>query len=740
MAVNVTITGNIFDNNSLLFSGSEVRYQPYFYNAAPGGSASKWGVTRTSIFGQYNFNLADTDLLGTDGEIANGDIVVVVFWIPNSVTDRLSSCSLIEQWGAFRIVLGAGPGMVSSATYVNNVQIKDNYFPNLIWTLPTDGLVGTPILADNSSNDTHQWNFGSVVMWQRDDYYSNLFTMNRVVYTSYDWDDGNQDNNLSGVADRSHTWSAAGDYTVQIVIEDECGGTVTGTKNIRIKYPPPVPNLLCHQADINNNILIPDTVVTFEYSGSNPNNRITSIDWVIADATSTSTNGLAVEAVVPHTGGLGTDWYNHPASPGAFTDPGVHNVAIVVHWHDGFDAQTTSYNEDFAQLKFSGPSVNFDQGPDRALVTSGVVFTNTSSGTNRVGTGFGPPNGVQYDWRWDDDGNVTQINNVSYSYQLTQTSTSDNCTVQLCAHWQDGWDEQITCIDKDVIFAVSIVLEKNDCYYDLTVYGTSDDGSVSGYHWDISRSTVSGAAGPPWEMIWQSPVATNQKYKTICFTEINFFKIEAFVHGNSTTASAQIEFFSNEVCAEECAMFLWNGTGYEDAGGDWDHSGHGIEKMYAKYEGTNGLDATGFTQNKNIKFISSAVVNVDQFDILSMFINLKQWQVNKDVQVFFDVGNKVNLSAYLDTTKLNEWQRVLIPFVDLGLVKPIDLNRLTLDSGGNIGFYLDNVMVTVGAVTTKVVAIEKPRMSAEAQDTPITRAQNVNYRPGMSAFPAPSNL
>jgi hypothetical protein len=162
--------------------------------------------------------------------------------------------------------------------------------------------------------------------------------------------------------------------------------------------------------------------------------------------------------------------------------------------------------------------------------------------------------------------------------------------------------------------------------------------------------------------------------------------------------------------------------------------------MYAKYEGTNGLDATGFTQNKVIRFTESSSINVDQFDLLSMYINLKEWEAAKDIQVFFDVGTRVNLSAYLDITKFNEWQRVLIPFNDLGLTAPRDVKTLTLGSGGNMGFYLDNVEVTVGAVTTKVVAIEKPRMSAEAQDTPITRATGVDYRPGMSAFPPPGNL
>jgi hypothetical protein len=731
--LNITFDGFCYLGDGSL-SNSNVRYQAYFYRVNAGSTPSKWNAVRlVEPTGYYSLNLGDGDFLTQDGSANNNDRVVVVFW--RTPGNRLDNCSLIQEWGAFELTLAGG-----AVVYTRQAQVKPNILPNLVWTFPTDGLVGTSYSSTNGSNDEHSWSWMSNTMnhWYTR-YSQTIYSVNKVNNTDYDWDDGNQSNNLGGSAIGSHVWAAAGDYTIQIVIEDECGDTVTGTKNIRITYPPPVPNLVCHQANVSNQVEIPDTVVTFGYTGSDPNSRITGIDWVIADATSTSTNGASVGSVVSHTNGLGTDWYNHLASAGAFTNPGVHNVAIVVHWHDGFDSQVVYYNENFTQLRFSGPDVDFSQDPIEALVTSGVVFSNTSTDTIRVGTGFGPPNGVQYDWRWNDDGAITQINNVGYSYELTQTPTSDNCSVQLCAHWQDGWDEQITCIEKDVIFAVSIVLEKNDCYYDLTVYGTSDDGSVSGYHWEISRSTSSGTGGP-WEPIWTSPEATNQKYKTICFTEINYFLIEAFVHGNGPTASAQLEFLSNEVCAEECAVTLWNGTGFEDSGGDWNHNGHGVERMYAKYEGTNGLDATNFNAIQTIKFTSSVDVNVDQYDLLSMYMNLKEWQVNKDISVYFDIGNAVNLSAYIDKTKLNEWQRVLIPFEDFGFVAPINLNKLTLNPNGNMGFYLDNVMVTVGAVTTKVIAIEKPRMSAESQDTPITRARGIDYRPGMSAFPPPGNL
>jgi hypothetical protein len=100
---------------------------------------------------------------------------------------------------------------------------------------------------------------------------------------------------------------------------------------------------------------------------------------------------------------------------------------------------------------------------------------------------------------------------------------------------------------------------------------------------------------------------------------------------------------------------------------------------------TNGLDATGFTKNKQIKFTDPDRVNIDNYDLLSMWVSVKEWEANKNVEVFFDVGNKVNLNAYLDTTKIDEWQRVLIPYSDLSLTEPVDIKTLTLKSTGNIG-------------------------------------------------------
>jgi hypothetical protein len=562
-----------------------------------------------------------------------------------------------------------------------------------------------------------------------------IYFVNYVRLTHYDWDDGSFDNNLPGAATSSHSWSAAGDYTVQIVIEDHCGCTVTGTETIRIKYPAPTPDIDCNEDDGINHITTPDTVVTFDYNGTNPYSRITSIDWTIADDTDTVSSGHAVSDIVSHDNGEGTSWYGHTASPGAFTDPGTHNVSIVVHWNDGFDDQVVYYDEDFIQDLFTGPTVDFTQDPDPVAVTSGVEFTNTTSNDSRVGTAG---TGEEYYWTWNDEGNIDQVNDVAKSYVYSNIPGSDQVTVQLCAHWNDGWDDNITCTSKNLAIDTTVVVVKNECYYELTLFGTSDDGTTDGYYWNIYKSTSSGIAGP-WELLWTSPSGTEQKEKVVCFSEQNYFKVEGFVYGTGATTDDYEIIFVDQACpGEECTLVIWNGTGEYDSGGDWNHTGHGTEADYAKYEGTNGLDATSFTSGKKIYFQDTNDNNVDSYDLLSMYVNLKAW--NADVRIYFEDGSFVNMSDYLTTENLNQWQRVLIPLEDFGLTAPIDLKKLTLESTGTNGFYLDNVEFSVGATIRGVIDVGRPDMEADLANAPGMRAAPIDVRPKMVAFSPPQNL
>jgi len=728
MALNITFDGFCSLDDSTM-SNLNVKYQAYFHSVNFGSSPSAWNNVRTvESTGYWNVNLGDGDWLTQSGQQAPGDRVIIVFWRGG---DRMGTdCSVLGEWGAFEITLDG------SETYTNPTQVKENILPNLIWSFPSEGLAGTIYYSTNDSNDIHTWDWSGTTMahWHTK-YGEPIYFVNYVRLTHYDWDDGFQDNNLPLTSIGSHSWNVHGDYLVQIVIEDHCGGTVTGTQNIRIKYPPPTPDIDCIQ-DVANHIVTPDTPVTFEYDGTNPYIRIYNIDWIIQDDTNTTTSGI-VSDIIHHTEGTGTSWYGHAASPEAFTDPGTHNVDIVVYWNDGFDNQIENYDENFIQDYFDGPIVDFDQVPDPVAVTSGVIFNNLTTVSGRVGTGFTPIDGAEYYWTWDDEGNIHTADDVDHDYIYSNTPVSDDVTIELCANWNDGWNDHETCELKNLAIKTTVAIVQNDCYYELTLFGTSLDGTVSGYQWKIDRSTTSGIAGP-YEQIWESPIGMDQKEKVIAFAEQNYFKITGYVYGNGDTTDYEIIYVDTVCPGEECTLVIWNGTGEHDSGGDWNHTGHGTEEAYAKYEGTNGLDATSFTNNKKIRFQNPLEVNVDDYDILSMYINLKEWDA--DTLLYFEDGNSVNLSLYLETVNLEQWQRVLIPLEAFGLTEPINLEKLTMESTGNNGFYLDNVEFVVGATLRDVIDVGIPEMEADLTNTPSMKAAGINVRPTMRAFAPPINL
>jgi len=732
MALNITFDGFCSLNDGTM-SNANVQYHAYFYKVNAGSSESKWNFERTvEASGYWNINLGDGDWLTQDGNAAVGDKVIVVFW--RGGTRMGQECWLLDEWGAFEIELDG------SSTYTNPTQVKENILPNLDWSFPVvTGTVGVPYTTTNDSDDEHYWNWSGTTMGHYHVWNSMpIYFVNYVRLTHYDWDDGFQDNDLTHASTGTHTWTIHGDFTIQIVIEDHCGGTVTGTHNVRMKYPAPTPSISgVEDTDNDNHIEIPDTAVSFIYDGTNPYSRIYNIDWDITDDTHTLISGTVLD-IIPHTEGTGTSWYGHAASPGAFTDPGTHNVDIVVYWNDGFDDQIVTYDEDFIQDLFAGPIVDFDQIPNPVPIPDSVEFNNLTTNYSRVGTAGA---GEEYDWTWNDEGNIHTADNVDHAYIYTNTPVSDDVTTQLCANWNDGWTDHETCELKNLVIETTVVAIAEDCYYELTVFGTSDDGTTSGYDWEISRSTSSGSSGP-WELVWTSPTGLDQKEKTICFTEANYFKAEAYVYGGGATTSDYEVIAIDAPCPsgiEECVLVVWNGTGIADSGGDWAHTSHGVEAAYADAgNGTNGLDATNFVNNKNIYFQSTYDVNVDDYDLLSMNINLKEW--GTEVRLSFEDGNYVILSNYFDETQLNTWQRVLIPLEDFGLTAPIDVRRLTYTSVGSNGFYLDDIEFVVGATLRGVIDVGRPEMEADLTNTPSMKAARINVRPAMRAFTPPVNL
>jgi hypothetical protein len=717
MALSITFDGYAYDSNSVLSSG-DIYYQAFFYSSGTASSASTWNTLRSvEGSGYYNVNLGDNDWLGQEGTALAGARVLIVFWKGSS--DRLSDCTLLTEWCNIEIVL------TGADVYSTNIQTMPNISPTLDWAtnVGSHPYARTSYYFSNDSDDEHSWDFNGTNMYHTyEKYGQTFFSVNSVVETNFDWGDNEVTLALEGASDGAHTWSAAGDYTVTMDIEDACGATATGTVDIRVYWRPPVPTLSrCDSAgnELSSVVSDPDTPIYFKYTGTNDDDVIVSILWTIEDEgdygnTTTVVSGSATD-IVGHSEGLGTDWLNHTATPLAFTNPGAHTVTTTITWFDGFENQTLTYSNTITQNKFAGPYVSFTQDPVAPEVWEPLTLTNTTTNTDRVGLGL--PDGNLYTWTWyDGESEVTQTD-VAYEYELVQTPQTANCHATLCAEWSDGFESMTTCVTRDIVFKTSISVTLEDCYYILKVVGTSSDGTATDYSWTISSGTYNTG---PWYPVWESPVGLDQQDKTLCFTAIGWYKIEGFVHGSGDTTSAYDTMYVSEVCPEDgprVTLPIWDGTGVLDVGSDWVREGFGNEAVAAKYEGTNGLRVQNAASDDFVRFhtIGYGAEEIDEYDFLAFWINIRKWTKGSDATVDLYLSSNqtstpLSLSNYIRFNKVKEWQRVMIPLPRFELPQSSTVNGLrtfvdTLEfsSIDGIDFWFDNARLTAGGTVTIAV-------------------------------------
>lgn len=519
MALNITFAGYVHKDDESI-GNADIAYQAYFYKINSGSSASKWNSKRViETSGYYSCNLGDGDWLSQTGTASSGDIVLILFWTPT--TDSRSSINMLE-WGLFRIVLG------SSSVYTLDAQTKINTCPNLSWNLPTTAFVNNSVLVNNYSNDIHQWNFSNNTMYQRNFWYTDLMLINSINDSNYNWGDSTYSNTL-GASNYSHQWTTPGRYGVVLSITDTNSCTVSGIKYIDIFNGSPTLDITMIPSNP-----YPNEVVSFRYSGTDTNNTITNISWIINDTIDTVKTISSKDDTIYHENGLGTQWYGQAANAGAFTVSGEHVVTISVDWWDGFNTQVNTYSKTFTQNKFSGPTVDFYQTPIKVNRGEDVYFNNITSDIDRVGLGL--PYHIEYIWHWLDDEKEEIIEDVDKDYVLNKIPTTTDCSVILKAQWNDGWETVETTIEKNVVFDVSLSFLEKDCYYNLNMIGTSEDGTVTGYKWDIYYSI--NPIGP-WAEQWTSTLNIDQNDKDVCFTAKGWYRIVGTIYGTTGSVSKE---------------------------------------------------------------------------------------------------------------------------------------------------------------------------------------------------------
>lgn len=321
--LNVSFTGNIYDTNSSLFSGDEVKYQLYFYSVNGPSSPSIWSTTRISEYGQYNINLGDSDILTQDGNSNTGDIVLLAFWTPNT---SIRTDVNLQEWGFFEVVLDG------SSAYTNDVQIKGPMVPEASYLVEGATTINADVIAtDENSNDVHSWMHNFVDMWQKPTQYGqSIFPINELSDTSLniDWDDGTWTSNASPTDVHTHQYTAPdGTYSITFYITNKSGLTDTQIYGWTVYYNAPT-------VDFSIDKPTPDPigttglgeVVTFTNTTDDPDGRALVDGWT-CDWTIDTTTYLARPLTFNPT---------HQ-----FDAPGTYNVTLTLHWYNGH-AWTTS--------------------------------------------------------------------------------------------------------------------------------------------------------------------------------------------------------------------------------------------------------------------------------------------------------------------------------------------------------------------------------------------------------------
>jgi hypothetical protein len=139
---------------------------------------------------------------------------------------------------------------------------------------------------------------------------------------------------------------------------------------------------------------------------------------------------------------------------------------------------------------------------------------------------------------------------------------------------------------------------------------------------------------------------------------------------------------------------LWTGSALT---GTWDFA-----STTQAQAGTKSIEAINTVDNDEAQLERSSAITADDYVALSGFVYITSWSGTgtKEVELRtrlagVDVGNSVNLSAYVDTGSTGAWQSFAIPISDLGLgtdsIDQIIIKTVDIGGGAAPNYYLDEI-------------------------------------------------
>ncbi len=269
--------------------------------------------------------------------------------------------------------------------------------------------------------------------------------------TSYLWDFG--DGNTSTAANPSHTYAAAGGYTVTLTVTDNEGATGNDTATATVSDPNAAPTALVNGPYSGDE----DTAIAFSSAGSTDSDgTITTYAWTFGDG--------------------GTSSAANPSY--TYADPGTYTVTLTVTDNDGATDQAST-SATIANVNIAPTAVA--NGPYTGQTGQDVAFSSAGS-SDSDGTI------TSYSWDFGDGGSATTAN-PTYAYATASTYTvtltvTDNEGATDTATTSATIDDAPVTGDADVWI--------NEFHYD-------NDGTDTGEFFEIAGATGTDLSG--WSVV-----------------------------------------------------------------------------------------------------------------------------------------------------------------------------------------------------------------------------------------------
>jgi len=337
MALNITFSEDLLDRDEAAIS--DIKYRGYHKES---DTWSDWYDSGDET--QYNINLGDSAWLGQEGEVHNGDHILLMF-------ETKEDDPLDRQFAVFEIVHDG------SDTYTKKVKLQSCQAPNVIdlWKISsaTDGddtftneddedivtkigRINSDITATQWVNDNYEYDYdGTTFMhtdyWYEQDVFSDRIGIEEVLY---DW---TEDDNF--VEDTTHQYteiSQGNDKSteVEIHVKNKKDQISTNILKIQIRYNLPIADMTWDPEE-------PNVTDEFKPKGNNSDvdSRITAISYKF-DGTEVDNNTT-----------LDYEWTQDLGD----TYQETHTVSGDISWNDGFNDYTIE-NEETVHMTNIGPT------------------------------------------------------------------------------------------------------------------------------------------------------------------------------------------------------------------------------------------------------------------------------------------------------------------------------------------------------------------------------------------------